>query len=142
MRLYTLHKRSIGVAYKHSCCSWAALLVVCTALLTIVGPFFLVYIMNGDLWAAHLLHKHVQEQPQIAFKYEYILAAEFAERNEHSNVSEEMADDWNQIDEDEGPALLLSSSYPFLNELTDKYQRSIAVKVIYSLSVTISNELY
>lgn len=129
MRLYTLHKRSIGVAYKHSCCSWASLLVACTALVTIIGPFVLIYFINGDLWAAQLLHKHVQEQPQIAFKYEYILAAEFEERVK--NKSEELSDDWSENIPDEEPALLLSSSYPFLNELTEKYQRSFAIKVRY-----------
>lgn len=132
MLLHTLYTHSVGISYRHSCCSWAALLVFCVAIGTVLAPYFIAYAINGDLWSTQLLNKWVLEQPRLAFTYRYMLVAEFEPDSGGAfNASEaEDMDVRPRNDQDvEGPAMLVSSSYAFFNELTEPFQRSIAIKV-------------
>lgn len=131
MLLHTLYTHSVGIAYRHSFCSWAALLVIAVAIATVLIPYFVAYAINGDLWSSQLMHKWLHDQPRVAFTFRYILVAEFERENGDFNASEVNDMDNRPRTESENSAteMLVSSSYAFLNEITSSFQRSLTIKV-------------
>lgn len=74
MKLLTLHKKISHINYKHSICSFATLFVISTTIFAVLAPFYIVSGLYKDSWSEY---KIVYEQPDVLFKHNYIISAEF-----------------------------------------------------------------
>lgn len=139
MRLHTLYKQPASIAYRHSCCSWAALVVVTVTTVAVIAPLWLAYAINLDLWSAQLQQFSVRHRPRVQFTLDHQLVAEFEHTNSAAIVPTLAASAQNRTaavynemsGTDEGSPMVVSSSYAFLNRLTDQHQRSMAIRVIH-----------
>lgn len=134
MRLHTLHTHRTGVAYRHTCCSWAALLVAVVTVGAVFAPLWLTYAINVRLWSAQLREYTVRQRPRVQFAFGHRLVAEFEDATANA-AAPNRTDKYNeQIDEANSaavglPPMVVSSSYAFVNRLTEQHQRSISIRV-------------
>ncbi|XP_063697664.1 transmembrane protein 231 [Culicoides brevitarsis] len=99
MKLFTVHRNPLNIAYKHQLCSIATLFVLLGAILVVVLPFVVIHSLYRDTWKEELL---LHEQPNTKFSYKYIFRATLG----------------NEIDE----KLVTCSSFASYNALTEPYQ--------------------
>lgn len=113
MKLITLHKRNAYIRYKHTICSWAAIFVLLTMILTVLLPFYIAFYMFDDIWSQY---KIIYEHPDVHFQYKYIFKADYSSSN---------AENENPYDS----TVTTCSSYEYLNELFDDFSECSMIKV-------------
>lgn len=142
MKLLNLYSRKVSISYRHSICSFAAVYVAVLTTFAIVVPFYVVFSINGDLWATQYQHKMVYEQPVINFQYQYILMAEHrAAAGSQNKVGGILIDDitdaytvggGNSVDyTTTAPdnTLIAWSSFDYFNQVMERWQQSVSIKV-------------
>lgn len=110
MKLFTVHRNTLNINYKHQLCSIAFLFVILVTILTIVLPFVVIHSTNRETWKQSLM---IYEQPNVKFIYQYIFTAIL------------------QDDDDDKKNMITCSSFPFYNELTQEFQECSDIKVIF-----------
>lgn len=140
MKLLNLYSRKVSISYRHSICSFAAVYVAVLTTFAIVVPFYVVFSINGDLWATQHRYKIVYEQPVINFQYQYILMAEHhAAAGSQNKVSGIVIDDitdaytsggGNSVDSTVPDNTLMAwSSFDYFNQVMERWQQSVSIKV-------------
>lgn len=149
MKLLNLYNRKVSISYRHSICSFAAVYVAVLTTFAIVVPFYVIFSINGDLWATQYQHKIVYEQPVINFQYQYILMSEHRAAGSQNKVGGIVIDDitdaytpggGNSVDSTTTApdnTLLAWSSFDYFNQVMERWQQSVSIKVnfvIYAFS--------
>lgn len=109
MKLLTLYNKNVFISYKHSVCSFATFFAGISLIFIVIVPLYMICYVNNNLWSQPYM---VWEQPQVKFRYNYILLAE------HQNIDNNAV---NQI--------IVISSYDQLNVETEPFQTSATIKV-------------
>ncbi|KAJ6623777.1 Transmembrane protein [Pseudolycoriella hygida] len=117
MKILTLYSTSVHTAYKNSICSLPAFIVFTLTVFMILCPIYIIIYNSNELWYQP---KIIYEQPIVSFQYKYILMGEYGS-------SLDINDDVNNM-VDGSPALAVMSSFGFLNEITESWQKRGTVK--------------
>lgn len=117
MKILNLYSTSVKITYKNSICSCAAFFVFLSTVFVVITPIYLIIYTSNDLWYQP---KIFYEQPSISFQYRYILIGEHDANVDNSEYISAA---------DGSSSLAVISSFGYLNEVTESWQKRAAVRV-------------
>lgn len=116
MKLFNLYNKNVKIVYSHQLCSFATFFVLLTTLFALITPFSIIFSLNPNIWSKELT---IFEQPDVKFKFQYLVLAETNERS-----------------------VVTCSSFDFFNKKTEEFQKCSSIKVTTQYSWAESFFLY
>lgn len=118
MKILTLYSTSVKTTYKNSIFSCAAFFVFISTVFVVIAPIYLIVHISNDLWYQP---KIFYEQPSVSFQYKYILMGEHGSTVDNNELYNGASDG--------SSSLAVISSFGYLNEITESWQKRSTVRV-------------